>query len=133
MTASLEQLSLHPTASAITRAAQERHLPLSLPTEVHEDVGKGISGRVDHHELAIGRIPGAHELPTWAQRVQRRALAEGAAAVPVLIDGQVSAIIRAADRPRPEAPHALRALRGAGVGEILLVSGDRSDVANLWG
>lgn len=133
LAASLEQLSLHPIASAITRAAQERQLTLTLPTQVHEEVGQGISGRVGDQEIAIGRLPGALDVPAWAQRVQRRARAEGAAAVPVVINGQVAAVIRAADRPRPEAPHALRALRRAGIGEILLVSGDRSDVANVVG
>src|SRR5487761_2305529 len=47
LAASLDQLSSHPLASAIVRAARERKLALVPPEDVEEVLGNGITGIVD--------------------------------------------------------------------------------------
>src|SRR5437764_7790160 len=47
LAASLDQVSSHILAAAVTRAAAERGIHLSLPGNVDEEMGRGIHGTVD--------------------------------------------------------------------------------------
>jgi cation transport ATPase len=55
LAASLDQLSAHPLAAALVRAANEDGLSLSLPDHVHEQAGHGIVGQVGGRRVALGR------------------------------------------------------------------------------
>jgi soluble P-type ATPase len=63
--------------------------------------------------------------------VVRRSLMEGSSTVHVSADGEVLGTLVLTDPIRAEAPLALRTLRRAGIRHVLLVTGDRSDVAEL--
>jgi heavy metal translocating P-type ATPase len=131
---SLEQVSVHPFAPAVVAAATERGQRLSLPSDVHEDLGIGISGRVDGVGVRVGQVShvtGSRPLPSTLRRVVRRSLMEGSSTVHVAADGKVLGTLVLTDPIRAEAPLALRALRRAGIRHLLLVTGDRADVAEL--
>ena len=49
------------------------------------------------------------------------------------VDGQVAGVLLLADRIRPEAPRALRALREAGIRRVVMVTGDRAETAEAVG
>src|SRR5262249_49025993 len=53
LAASLERSSEHPLAAAIIIAAQERALPLKDPANFVSATGKGVTGSVDGHAVAI--------------------------------------------------------------------------------
>lgn len=130
--ASLEQVSQHVMASAIVSAARERGLVLSLPTESSESPGAGMSGVVDGHSLKLGShgwVVGDRPLSPWARVVLRRMGYEGCSGVFVSVDGRLAGALLLADEIRPETPRALRLLRKAGVERLVMVSGDRTDVA----
>src|SRR5262249_19204344 len=55
LAASLDQVSPHVLAGPILKAARERKLELSFPTDVHEQFGAGIRGNVNGHSVALGR------------------------------------------------------------------------------
>ncbi|EYR61805.1 hypothetical protein N866_16205, partial [Actinotalea ferrariae CF5-4] len=55
LAASLDQMSPHVLAGAIVTAASRRGLPLSLPSDLEEVHGHGLRGRVDGHEVQVGR------------------------------------------------------------------------------
>jgi heavy metal translocating P-type ATPase len=131
---SLEQVSVHPFAPAVVAVATDRGQRLSLPTDVHEDLGLGISGRVGDIEVRVGQlahVAGSRSLPSSLRRVARRSLMEGSSTVHVAADGRVVGTLVLTDPIRSEAPLALRALRRAGIRHVLLVTGDRADVAEL--
>ncbi|MHB8416640.1 MAG: heavy metal translocating P-type ATPase [Myxococcales bacterium] len=136
LAASLEQLSMHPFAPAIVLEARNRNLDLAFPESVHEEMGTGISGRVEGREVAVGQrawvAPAA--LPTPELRsIELRTKAEGSSSIFVAIDGRLAGALVLEDPIRAEAPRALRALRKAGIERIHLVTGDHPDVAELVG
>ena len=134
--ASVEQLSVHPYAPAILAEARNRKLALVFPSDVREQMGTGVSGKVNGHRVAVGRhdfvAPGAPRTPEL-RSVELRTAADGSSAVFVSIDGRLAGILILQDPIRPDAPRALRSLRAAGIEHIHLVTGDHPDVAELVG
>lgn len=136
LAASLEQLSGHSMAQAVVRTALERGLTLSMPSNVRESAGAGLSGVIDGKQLRVGTLDFAcesREIPAWAKRFAERTASEGASGVYIALDDHLCAAITMADVIRPETPRALRLLKGLGVQRIVMLTGDRHDVAETIG
>jgi len=135
LAASLDQVSPHVLAAAVVRAARDRGLDLSLPTDVDELPGHGVSGRVDGHAVEVGKaswlLPGV--LPSWARSVRRRADLDGALTVFVRVDGEPVGAIILDDPIRPDAARTIRRLRQFGLRRVVMITGDRVDVAQTVG
>lgn len=136
LAASLDQVSPHVFADGIVIAARNRHIALHFPDGVREHPGKGIDGVVDGHRIALGQarwLQDGKPMPEAATEVRKRMAADGASAVFVAVDGTISGALIMVDPVRSETPHALRMLRQAGIKRIVLLSGDRKDVAQQVG
>ncbi len=135
LAASLDQASSHVLASAIVRAAQLAGQRLSVPTEVREVAGSGIHGVVEGIPVAVGRagFAGAPEELPWVRAARRRASLDGAATVFVRVGAAAAGAVLLADRVRPDAARTLRALRRAGIERVVMVTGDRQEVAQAIG
>jgi len=136
LAASLDQVSPHVFADGIVRAAQDRGLALEFPDDVREHHGMGIEGTVGGRRVALGQLRwlrDGHALPPAADVFRRRLSDDGRAAVYVSVDGSVSGALVMEDPIRAETPEALRVLRRAGISRIVLLSGDRRDVAEAVG
>jgi heavy metal translocating P-type ATPase len=135
LAAALEQVSPHVLASSIVSAATSRGLTLELPTDVHEEHGTGLEGRVGGRLVRVGRAAWAFgdQVPPWVRRVRRRAALDDALAVYVSVDGEGVGAILLEDRIRPDARRMIRALREVGIERILLVTGDRADAGHSVG
>ncbi|ALR77175.1 heavy metal translocating P-type ATPase [[Enterobacter] lignolyticus] len=134
--ASLDQMSGHVIASAVVNAARERGLSLSLPTEVKELGGAGLSGNVDGKLAVIGSYEFVTSLvpsPDWAQAFLHDVAEEGGVAVFVAIEGAVAGALHLADQIRMETPRALRLLRRAGIQHIIMLTGDNQQIAETIG
>ena len=135
LAASVDQVSSHVLASAVVRAARQRGLELELPSEVCEVAGRGVRGRVGDRDVALGNaawlVPGA--LPPWARVVRRRADMDGALTIFVAVDGEPAGAIVLHDPIRPDAARTIRNLRRHGIQRIVMVTGDRADVADTVG
>ncbi|MDQ1247802.1 MAG: hypothetical protein QG597_2173, partial [Actinomycetota bacterium] len=133
--ASLDQASPHVLASAIVRAARERGLELSMPTHVTEVHGHGIHGRVHGVEVGIGKASWilGDQRPPWFRHARSEADLEGAVTILVSLAGEPAGALLFYDRLRTETPRMLRRLRAAGLTRMVLVTGDRSDVAESVG
>lgn len=130
----LEQVSVHPFAPAVVAAAVEHGERLVLPVDATEDLGLGVSGRVGEVEVRVGQlghVVADERLPAALRRVVRRSMLEGSSIVHVSADGRLMGSLVLSDPIRGEATAALRALRRAGITQILMVTGDRRDVAEL--
>ncbi|MGN6582044.1 MAG: heavy metal translocating P-type ATPase [Bordetella sp.] len=136
LAASLDQVSAHITAAAIVSAARERRLRLSLPSEVSEEPGAGLCGMVEGGQVSVG-TPGfvcrSLPVPDWSARFLATVGGEGGSAVYVAKDGAVIGALHLADQLRTETPRALRMLRQAGIGRMVMLTGDRRDVAAAIG
>ena len=136
LAASLDQVSPHVLAGPILRAANERQLALSFPSEVSEELGAGIRGKVDGCSVALGKgswVLKGEAPPPRLRRLQRRLMLEGASGVFISVEGELSGALILEDPIRRDAPLTLRSLRLAGFQRIALLTGDHADVAKLVG
>ncbi len=126
LAASLERGSEHPLAIAIVEAALERNLALKEASGFDSPVGKGVTGRVDGKDMVIGNRRFLAELGVDATAMDaeaERLREDGATAIFVAIDGQISGILAIADPIKASTPDALRALREDGV-RVVMLTGD---------
>lgn len=136
LVASLEQASGHVVAAAIVEAARARGLTLAVPSDVRESQGSGLEATIEGARVRAGSADLVFEgraMPDWAARALRRASWRSALAVFVSVDGVATGALLLADELKPDAPHAIRALREAGVTRIVMVTGDRVDAAETIG
>ncbi|MFO1068575.1 MAG: heavy metal translocating P-type ATPase [Geminicoccaceae bacterium] len=132
LAASLDQVSQHPMAQAVVAAARGRKLPLAMPEQVVETPGAGLEGLVGGRRVrlgSLGYVSEGRDGAAWAERLARRAARDGSSGVFVAIDGELAGALLLADEIRIETPRALRALHRAGIRRIVMLSGDRLDVA----
>jgi heavy metal translocating P-type ATPase len=136
LSASLDQVSLHVFAGGIVSAARARRLDLELPTKVREHGGKGIEGVVGSHRVSLGQarwLSAGGPLPEAATALRRQLATHGSMAVYIAVDGTITGALVIEDPVRADTPDALRTLRLAGIKRIVLLSGDRKDVAQAVG
>ncbi|MGH3607707.1 MAG: heavy metal translocating P-type ATPase, partial [Pseudonocardiaceae bacterium] len=133
LAASIDQVSTHALAAPIVRAAAERSLALTFPSDVVEEPGRGIRGLVGTRRVAVGRagyVAGVTPIPVWAQSVRRRTAHEGMANVFIGVDDALVGVLILDDPLRPDAGPALQRLRDAGIRRLVMVTGDHVDVAD---
>jgi heavy metal translocating P-type ATPase len=135
LAASLDQVSGHVLAAALVRAAAGRHCRLVLPEQVEEISGQGIRGVVAGHRVAVGKAgwTGVTGSPSWAKSARRQAQLDGALTVFVAVDGEPAGVLILDDPVRPDAARTIRALRRDGITRIVMVTGDRAEVARAVG
>lgn len=136
LAASLEQMSNHVIAAAVVAAARSRGIAPALPLRVTEQPGAGLSGVVDGKRVVLGTfdyVQTAAMPPDWARRMLERVADEGGAPVFVAVDGRFAGALLMADQIRTETPRALRLLRKAGVRRMVMLTGDRREVAEAIG
>ncbi len=136
LAASLDQVSPHVFADGIVAAATGRHLKLEFPADVHEYHGLGIEGTVGGRRVALGQLrwlKTGRQVAPAAESLRLRLAPVGSAAVYVSVDGVVCGALLMEDPLRTETPEALRMLRAAGITRIVLLSGDRREVAQSVG
>ncbi|MGW5461799.1 heavy metal translocating P-type ATPase [Streptomyces sp. NPDC003996] len=122
----LEHASEHPVARAITAGAEERAGALP-PVEHFENVpGRGVRGRVDGREVAVGRL--YDELPRELARAAHQVEQEGRTAVVAGWDGRPRGVLAVADAIKETSADAVRELRALGLRPVLL-TGDNRTVA----
>ncbi len=131
LAASLEQASHH-----VVAAATARGLSLAAPHDVRETLGSGLEGTIEGKRVKAGSrqiVYGAGALENWALRASRRASWRSALSVFVSVDGRAVGAIILADELRKETPGVVRDLRLGGVKRIMMVTGDRAEVAQIIG
>jgi Cu+-exporting ATPase len=132
LVASLETMSEHPLADAIVRAARDRGLALAVPEAFASETGRGATGSVDGHGIAIGN---AALMQAWA--VDAAPLAEAAASlagagktpVYVAVDGALAGLVAIADPIRDTSRAAIARLRAMGL-DVVMLTGDNRRTAD---
>ena len=125
LAASVERASEHPLAAAVVSAAQSRGLQLQEVRNFSSHTGKGVTGSVDHHQLAVG---------TWdlmrEQGIQDEAVSPPSAAtlVHVAADGKYAGAIALSDPIKQSAGIAVKELKREGL-RIVMLTGDNRAVA----
>lgn len=124
----LEHASEHPIAQAIaTLAAADGPLPAVTDFVNHD--GRGVTGVVDGHEVAVGRRSWlTAEASPELQTAARHAEAEGRTPVWVAVDGAIAGVIVVSDTVKDTAAEAIAELKKLGLTPVLL-SGDNARAA----
>jgi Cu+-exporting ATPase len=126
LAATLEQGSEHPLAVAIVSGAAERGVQLAKAESFQSVTGKGVTGRVDGHTVALGN-PALLEAAGISLGDLAQAADEprrgGQTVMFVAVDRQVVGLIGVADPIKPTTPDAINALHAAGL-RIVMATGD---------
>jgi heavy metal translocating P-type ATPase len=153
LVASVEQLSTHILARAVTEAAQQSHGTLRSASEVEEVFGKGVRGRVplepedqQHREglsatsmveVAVGNRTFMRHLgivvPEALLEERERRRERGQICSLIAVDQQVKGLLVLEDVPRPELAQLSTQLRASGIKETILLTGDSEVVAQQIG
>ncbi|MFF2349768.1 heavy metal translocating P-type ATPase [Kitasatospora sp. NPDC058115] len=124
LAAAAEHPSEHPLARAVVAAARERGLPVLPATDFTATPGVGVRAVVGAAVVAVG-APGPHRDHPAVTAVE----ATGRTAVLVLRDGEPAGVLGLADRPRAQAPGAVRALTALTGRPPVLLTGDNPRAA----
>jgi Cu+-exporting ATPase len=103
----VEAASEHPIARAVATAARSELGSLPVAQDFANRPGIGVTGRVDGHDVTVGR---------------------GETGIEVSWDGELRATLVVADTARPTSREAVAELRALGLTPVLL-TGDRADTA----
>ncbi len=139
LAAAAEARSEHPLARAVLRHAEARRVPVRAATMTSAIPGRGVRARLDGGTVHVGS---ARLFEEWGgldgemRHKLEQVEARGETAVLVgtsPVDGEgpptVQGMVAIADRLRPQAAEALRALRRAGIRHIAMLTGDNPGTA----
>ncbi|MGE5609450.1 MAG: copper-transporting P-type ATPase [Bacillota bacterium] len=131
LAASLERGSEHPLATAIVAGANDRKPEISAVEEFRSLTGRGITGKVAGHTVALGNRTLLEELkidpgPLVEQAEKLRS--DGQTVMFLAADGQPAGLLGVADPIKSSTPEALHLLREEGV-EVVMLTGDSRSTA----
>ncbi len=147
LAASLEAVSEHPLARAVTEGAFERHLPL-LPVHDFTDIpGRGVRGNIGEADKTIPVRLGNHAFLMeegilshgegstatgksmgWLEERLMALADQGVTPLLLAVDGVLAGILGVSDPLRPETPSVVKRLREAGL-RVVMLSGDNRHTA----
>ncbi|MDD5160154.1 MAG: heavy metal translocating P-type ATPase [Sulfuricurvum sp.] len=126
LAASLERSSEHPLASAVVTAAQERGVPLSETDQFRSVTGKGVVGKVEGLEIALGNSKLMEELgieTAGLSAVADNLRREGDSVMFLAIDNTLAGLLGVADPIKETTAQAIRDLHEEGI-TVVMLSGD---------
>ncbi len=128
MTASVEAYSEHALAEAVIQTARDQNIDLEEITDFSSTPGLGIQANYQGSTVRVGNerfiaresdVSGLKSLET-----------PGKTRLLVSRDSVLAGVIAAADTMRPEVPEALAALKGIGIDQVMLLTGDNLETAD---
>jgi Cu+-exporting ATPase len=127
----LEKGSEHPLAAAIVAGAGQRGVKLGKVDRFESVTGKGVTGKIDGLQIALGNLQLLESLGIAAGALAARAemlRKEGQTVMFVAVDGDAAGLIGVADPIKETTSPAIEALRGEGV-RIVMMTGDSETTA----
>lgn len=131
LAACVERSSEHPLAAAIVRGAEAREVELTSAEDFQSVTGKGVTGKVDGRNVALGNIKLLQEAGIDVGDLPQQAdvgRAEGQTVMLLAIDGKAAGLIGVADPIKATTPDAIKDLHGEGV-EVVMLTGDNLTTA----
>lgn len=132
LAAALERGSEHPLAAAIVEGAEERGLELPSTTDFASHTGKGVTGKVEGRQVALGNKALLEDLGIDTSELTGQAdamRAEGQGVMFTAIDGALAGLIAVADPIKESAADAIAELRKGGV-RVVMLTGDNRRTAD---
>lgn len=133
--ASLDRGSEHPLARAVVNGAQERGLSLNDTAQFASLSGKGVTGVIDTHKVALGNIRLLEEIGMDGSGLSAEADAlrrEGMSVMFLAVDNALVGILGVADPIKATTAQAIRDLHEEGI-TVVMLSGDSRITAEAVG
>lgn len=130
--AALEARSGHPLARAVADCARARGLEVIAAADARMLKGRGVSGSFGGKPFWLGSHRYVVERGQESAEVSARAAeleADGKTVVAIGNERHVCGLLAIADTVRPGAAESLRALRDAGIGHLVMLTGDNRRTA----
>lgn len=119
----VEMHSTHPIAAAL-RAAYPSEDDSCVITDIKEIAGQGICANVNGKSVAVGNCALMESVgASW------KACENHGTIIHVAVDGTYMGHIVISDRERADAPAAIASLKNVGVSKVVMLTGDKRDVA----
>jgi Cu+-exporting ATPase len=129
--ASIERGSEHPLAAAIVKGAEERSIRLTDVEGFESVTGKGVTGRIEGHEVALGNRKLLDDLHIDLGELSQKAetmRSEGQTVMFIATDGKVVGLLGVADPIKETTPEAIEQLHKEGI-RIVMLTGDNRTTA----
>jgi Cu+-exporting ATPase len=126
LVAALERASEHPLAQAIVTGARERGIDLPEAADFDSRTGRGVIGRVEGRNVAIGNRTLMEEEGAAPGALAARADAmrdEAQTVMFVAVEGRLAGLVGVADPIKESTPAAIEGLHEAGL-RIVMLTGD---------
>lgn len=133
LAASVEQGSEHPIAAAILSSAARRGLRLPATSGFQSLTGRGVTGTVEGHVVAIGGralVEQSADDPSSLSQKAEELRQKGHTVIFVVIDGRVAGILGVSDPIKPSAEAAVRRIHEYGI-RVLMLTGDSRTTADI--
>ena len=127
LAAAIEANSNHILGQAIVSHSSKK-TKLTPAKKVSEVAGKGLTGRVKHHKVHVGRASFLEE--DAGVNIPASAIANQTATY-IAIDGKLAGVITFVDKVRPKSKSLLKRLRKLGIKHTLMVTGDNQKTAGV--
>lgn len=130
--AALESGSPHPLALAIIEYAKQQNIAIEPASRITAHPGKGITGYFKNTAFWLGSPRFLAEKSQTDSVIKQQALnleQQGQTVIAIGNDQHICGLIALADKPRPEAPTVLEALRKAGIRHLIMLTGDNKVTA----
>jgi Cu+-exporting ATPase len=135
LAASLERGSEHPLAAAIVEAAEARSISLAAAEDFRSVTGKGVTGRVETREVALGNAALLQDLGVDGGALTERADAlrqDGQTVMFVCVDRKVVGLLGTADPIKASTQEAIELLHKEGI-RVVMLTGDNRATAEAVG
>ena len=128
LAASLENSSEHPIARAIVQEVERQNIQLLSTQDFNSVTGKGITGNVNSHTVAIGNLGLLESLGIKPEALKERAealRADGATVILIAIDEKPAGLISVAGPIKKTTKSAIEALHKEGL-KVVMLTGDNA-------
>ncbi|HIQ30839.1 MAG TPA: heavy metal translocating P-type ATPase [Aquifex aeolicus] len=132
LAAAVERSSEHVIALAVVEEAEKRGMSVENAADVKAVPGKGIVGRVDGRDVAVGTVLLMEELDVSMDgdviEATKKLESQGKTTIFVAVDGRLVGCVALADKVREESLQAVRELKSMGK-RVVMITGDSEKVA----
>lgn len=128
--AAAEAGSNHPLARALVKYVKDLQLPLASVEQMKEIAGRGVEAVISGKRVLAGNLKLLEEASV---KYPEELVGSGSTVIVAAVDGKYAGCVTLADTLKEDAHSAIDSLRKEGVEKIVILSGDRSEIAEKTG
>ncbi|EKF84955.1 cation-translocating P-type ATPase [Methanobacterium formicicum] len=128
-----EKFSEHPIGQAVLNRAKEESLKISDPHEFKVEIGHGVRALIGNERVLVGNQKLIDDNKIGVKQQQEEIITahedQGKTVLMVAIGDSISGIITVADTIKEKSKETVQELKGMGINEVLLLTGDNEVTA----